>query len=203
MARFAREQGLRRIVVFAENNIFGRGLANVFSNQFESKSRKIIKTVMRGQATLAHQVPDVPTVGYDAGIKRLSYDPAKAKELLKAAGYPDGFEITIAGPNDRYINDAQVAQAVAQMWARIGIPTEIDAVTASTFFSRRNNFEFYTGQLTEEVSRQLDMAAGTLLQDLTFRTPAGFGAIGALLIGLAKGMRGKDILAAIIDGKLK
>ena len=42
-----------------------------------------------------------------------------------------------------YINDAQVAQAVAQMWARIGVATEIDASTASTFFSRRNGFDRY------------------------------------------------------------
>ena len=71
-----------------------------------------------------------------------SYDAERAKALLTEAGYPDGFGITIGTPNDRYINDAQVAQAVAQMWARIGIPTEIDASTASTFFSRRNAFEF-------------------------------------------------------------
>lgn len=71
-----------------------------------------------------------------------AFNADRAKALLAEAGYPNGFGITIGTPNDRYINDAQVAQAVAQMWARIGVPTEIDASTASTFFSRRNKFEF-------------------------------------------------------------
>jgi peptide/nickel transport system substrate-binding protein len=81
----------------------------------------------------AHEEGDMPPPAYDA---------ERAKALLTEAGYPDGFGVTIGTPNDRYINDAQVAQAVAQMWARIGVATEIDAVTASTFFSRRNKFEF-------------------------------------------------------------
>ncbi|MBS0124097.1 ABC transporter substrate-binding protein [Thetidibacter halocola] len=81
----------------------------------------------------AHADGDMPPPGFDAD---------RAKALLTEAGYPNGFGITIGTPNDRYINDAQVAQAVAQMWSRIGITTEIDASTASTFFSRRNAHEF-------------------------------------------------------------
>ena len=81
----------------------------------------------------AHEKGDMPPPAFDAD---------RAKALLAEAGYPDGFGITLGTPNDRYINDAQVAQAVAQMWSRIGVPTEIDASTASTFFSRRNKFEF-------------------------------------------------------------
>ena len=70
------------------------------------------------------------------------YDPERAKELLAEAGYPDGFEMILGTPNDRYINDEQVAQAVAQMLAQIGITVNVDASTASQFFSRRNNLEF-------------------------------------------------------------
>ncbi len=81
----------------------------------------------------AHAAGDMPAPGYDA---------ERAKALLAEAGYPNGFGITLGTPNDRYINDAQVAQAVAQMWARVGVTTDIDASTASTFFSRRNKFEF-------------------------------------------------------------
>lgn len=81
----------------------------------------------------AHPEGELPPRGYDA---------ARAQALLAEAGYPNGFGITIGTPNDRYINDAQVAQAVAQMWARIGVDTQIDASTGSTFFSRRNAFEF-------------------------------------------------------------
>src|SRR5690606_3966068 len=52
--------------------------------------------------------------------------------------YPNGFELTLGTPNDRYINDEKVAQAVAQMFTRVGVKTNVDAMTASTFFPRRN-----------------------------------------------------------------
>ena len=54
-----------------------------------------------------------------------------AAATLAEAGYPEGFRITLSGPNDRYINDEQVAQAVAQMMAQIGIRVSVDASTAS------------------------------------------------------------------------
>jgi hypothetical protein len=72
----------------------------------------------------------------------VAFDPDGAKKLLAEAGYPNGFEVTLGTPNDRYINDEKVAQAAAQMLTRIGIKTNIDAMTASTFFSRRNKYEF-------------------------------------------------------------
>ncbi|NIR97834.1 MAG: ABC transporter substrate-binding protein, partial [Gammaproteobacteria bacterium] len=53
------------------------------------------------------------------------YDPQEAKRLLAKAGYGDGFELTIHGPNDRYINDAKIAQAIAQMLTRVGIETSV------------------------------------------------------------------------------
>ena len=112
----------------------------------------------------AHEEGDMPAAPYDA---------ERAKALLAEAGYPNGFGVTIGTPNDRYINDAQVAQAVAQMWARIGIPTEIDAVTASTFFSRRNKYEFSVylagwGSGTGEMSSPLKALLATRDTDRGF-----------------------------------
>ncbi|MGB3555321.1 MAG: ABC transporter substrate-binding protein [Jannaschia sp.] len=109
----------------------------------------------------AHEEGDMPAA---------PYDPERAKALLAEAGYPDGFGITIGTPNDRYINDAQVAQAVAQMWSRLGVTTEIDAVTASTFFSRRNAYEFSVylagwGSGTGEMSSPLKALLATADSD--------------------------------------
>ena len=95
---------------------------------------EIIAKVMRGQATLAHQIPDVPTVGYDGAIQRLGYDPARAKKLLAEAGFPNGFEITIAGPNDRYINDEKICEAVAKYLAKVGLKVKLDVKPKSIFF---------------------------------------------------------------------
>ncbi len=95
---------------------------------------EIVKTIMRGQATPSAQVPDPSTIGYNPSLKRLPYDPAKAKALLKEAGYDNGFEITIAGPNDRYINDKQICEAVAKYLAKVGLKVSLDVKPKSIFF---------------------------------------------------------------------
>lgn len=70
------------------------------------------------------------------------YNPAKAKELLAQAGYPNGFDLTLSGPNDRYINDEKIAQAVAQMLTAVGIRTKVNLATANVFFPRQAKGEF-------------------------------------------------------------
>ncbi|SMX32659.1 ABC transporter substrate-binding protein [Maliponia aquimaris] len=102
----------------------------------------IVDRIMGGLAVPARQlVPDFMR-GTDPDIALEEPDVEKAKALLAEAGYPDGFTLVIGTPNDRYINDSKIAQAVAQMLTRIGIKTEVDAMTASVFFSRRNAYEF-------------------------------------------------------------
>src|SRR3546814_11800856 len=70
------------------------------------------------------------------------YDPEQAKKLLAEAGYPKGFEITLGTPNDRYINDAEVAQAVASFWTRVGVKTKVEAVTKTVFFKNRDEYKY-------------------------------------------------------------
>jgi len=101
----------------------------------------IAERIMGGYAQPAGELLPPPMFG-TSGRPVDAYDPERARELLAEAGYPDGFSITLGTPNDRYINDEQVAQAVAQMMSRIGIQTRVDASTASQFFSRRNALEF-------------------------------------------------------------
>lgn len=101
----------------------------------------IAERIMGGFAQPAGELLPPPMFG-TSGRPVDSYDPERASQLLAEAGYPDGFEITLGTPNDRYINDEQVAQAIAQMLARIGITTNVAASTSSQFFSSRNNLEF-------------------------------------------------------------
>ena len=61
---------------------------------------------------------------FEEFAKRLPYDAAASKKLLADAGYPNGFEFTLDCPNNRYINDEEICQAVTAMWAKIGAHRE-------------------------------------------------------------------------------
>ena len=102
----------------------------------------IVERIMGGLAVPASQLVPPGMFGYNPELQVEPYDPERAKELLAEAGYPEGFELVLGTPNDRYINDEKIAQAVAQMLTRIGIRTTVDASTKSVFFRRRNNYEF-------------------------------------------------------------
>ena len=69
-------------------------------------------------------------------ITRLSYDPDAAKALLKEAGYGDGFEVGMDCPNDRYVNDEAICQAVVAMLARIGVKVNLNAQPRAQYFAK-------------------------------------------------------------------
>lgn len=102
----------------------------------------IVDRVMGGFAVAAGELLPYPLFGTSPDAEPDPFDPDTAQALLAEAGFPDGFEITLFAPNDRYINDERIAQAVAQMLTRIGIRTNVDTMTASTFFGRRNTNDF-------------------------------------------------------------
>jgi len=91
--------------------------------------------VMRGQSFPAGIITAPGVNGYTkAHDARLPYDPDAAKQLLADAGYPDGFEVTLDCPNDRYINDEAICVAAIGMLAKIGIDVSLDAKTKSIHF---------------------------------------------------------------------
>ena len=85
----------------------------------------IVDRVMEGAAVPSGQFLPEGAFGYAPGLNPPKYDPARAKELLAEAGYPNGLRITLNSPNDRYVNDAKIIQAVGQMWNRIGVQTTV------------------------------------------------------------------------------
>ena len=64
-----------------------------------------------------------------------------AKKLLAEAGYPDGFEVRFNAPNNRYVNDEEIAQAIVAMWARIGVKAQLMAENMATFSQKFQNFD--------------------------------------------------------------
>jgi len=73
------------------------------------------------------------------------YDPARAKKLLAEAGYPNGFEVKLNCPNDRYVNDGPICQAVAANLARVGVKINLEIETKGTYFPKilRRDTSFY------------------------------------------------------------
>ena len=71
-----------------------------------------------------------------ADFERYPYDPEAAKALLAEAGYADGFSIGMDCPNDRYVNDEAICQAVAAMLARIGVKVNLNAQPKAKYFAK-------------------------------------------------------------------
>lgn len=102
----------------------------------------IVSRVMGGLAEAANQLVPAGWFSHNPAIGRISLDVERAKALLADAGYGDGFGLTVHAPNDRYVNDEKIAQAVAQMLARIGIKTQVETMPKSVYFGRLNKQEF-------------------------------------------------------------
>jgi len=106
-----------------------------------------IKTkVMRGASTPTALMVGPGVRGFQPDMnKRFPYDPEAAKKLLAEAGYPNGFEVTMNCPNDRYVNDSAICQAVAANLARIGVKINLQAETKVSYFPKilSRNTSFY------------------------------------------------------------
>ena len=106
----------------------------------------IQKTVMRGAATPAALLVGPGINGFDPAMNtRLPYDTEAAKKLLAEAGYPNGFEVGMNCPNDRYVNDGAICQAVAANLARIGVKVNLQVETKGTYFPKilKRDTSFY------------------------------------------------------------
>src|SRR5205823_5001632 len=97
---------------------------------------------MEGLAVPASNLVAPGIFGHNKDLKIEKYDPDGAKKLLAEAGYPNGFALTLHGPNNRYINDEQIVQTVAQFLNRIGIQTRVETLPLSVYFGKARNGEF-------------------------------------------------------------
>jgi peptide/nickel transport system substrate-binding protein len=106
----------------------------------------IQKSVMRGASAPTGLMIAPGITGFPADLnKRLPYDVEAAKKLMAEAGYPQGFEVGMNCPNDRYVNDESICKAVAAMLDRINVKVNLSAETKGTYFPKilSRNTSFY------------------------------------------------------------
>ena len=105
----------------------------------------IKKTVMRRASNPSALMVGPGINGFQPDVKRLPYDVEAAKKLMAEAGYPNGFEVTMNCPNDRYVNDGRICQTVAANLSRINVKINLAAETKGTYFPKvlRRDTSFY------------------------------------------------------------
>jgi peptide/nickel transport system substrate-binding protein len=92
---------------------------------------------MRSLATPTALLVGPGVNGFDPTLnQRLPFDPAAAKALLAAAGYPHGFSAGMDCPSDRYLNDEAICESVVAMLAKIGVKLRLDAEPRGKFFAK-------------------------------------------------------------------
>ena len=102
----------------------------------------IAERLMDGAAIPASNLVSPPVFGYAPDLKPEPYDPEGAKRLLAEAGYPEGFAMTLSATNNRYVNDEQIAQAVAQMLARVGVRARVETLPLNAYLPKGRKGEF-------------------------------------------------------------
>ncbi|HRK24266.1 MAG TPA: ABC transporter substrate-binding protein [Beijerinckiaceae bacterium] len=99
--------------------------------------KETIKTrVMRGLSTPSPLMIAPELVPWPKDFQNPKFDPDAAKKLLEEAGYPNGFEVGMDCPNDRYVNDGPICQAVVGMLARIGVKVNLNAQPKAQYFAK-------------------------------------------------------------------
>jgi peptide/nickel transport system substrate-binding protein len=102
----------------------------------------IKRSIMRGMSVPAGIIVGPGVNGWTQALDTpVKPDLARAQSLLKEAGYGDGFEVRLNCPNNRYVNDEKICQAVVAMWARIGVKAQLASENMATFIQKVQNFD--------------------------------------------------------------
>ncbi len=127
-----------RIITFQLNSKRNPALANKKVRQaitYAVNNAGIVKKIMKGRATTAGQNSPKGYQGYNPKLKP-RFDLAKAKQLMKEAGYEKGLTVSMIAPNNRYVNDEKIAQAVASMLSKINIKVELKTMPKAQYWDQ-------------------------------------------------------------------
>ncbi|ADT85476.1 ABC transporter substrate-binding protein [Vibrio sp. Vb2880] len=125
-----------RLISFQMNQSNNEALKDVRVRQaivYAINNEGIVDKIMKGFATAAGQQSPKGYAGYNPELVP-RYDLKKAKALMKEAGYEKGFTLTMIAPNNRYVNDAKVAQAASAMLSKIGIKVDLKTMPKAQYW---------------------------------------------------------------------
>lgn len=95
----------------------------------------IVKNILGGYGKVLDGQPiGQESFGYHPNLKPYPYDPARAKQLLAEAGYPNGFEMTFIGSVGRYFKDKEVDEEVARQLAQVGVKANLQVLESGIWF---------------------------------------------------------------------
>ncbi len=127
-----------RVITFQMNQERNPALADVRVRQaivHAINNKGIVQKIMKGFGAVAAQQSPPGYVGYNPALKP-RYDLEKAKQLMAEAGYADGFSASMMAPNNRYVNDAKIAEAVAGMLGKIGIKIDLETMPKAQYWPK-------------------------------------------------------------------
>jgi len=124
----------------------------------------MVDIVLEGLGKPANQMMPPGFFGSNDAIPVPDYDPARAKELLAEAGYPDGFQMDLYCTADRLPGDGAICQGLGQMFSQIGIETDVNAISKTVYFPAQARLDYSVfmngwGTLTGEASYTLGALA--------------------------------------------
>ncbi|NBB83211.1 MAG: ABC transporter substrate-binding protein [Alphaproteobacteria bacterium] len=120
--------------VTGENPFKDRRVREAFYRAIDIQA--IQRIVMRGNSTPTAAMVAPGVNGFPENIERYPHDPEMARDLLAEAGYPDGFEVTMDCPNDRYVNDEEICTAIVGMLGQVGVTIDLLAQPRSIYFGK-------------------------------------------------------------------
>jgi len=105
-------------------------------------SASLNRVTMRGLSQPTGTLVAPQVAGWTEKVhQRMPFDQEASKKLLAEAGYPNGFEVDFACPNNRYINDEEICQAITAMWARVGVRAKLRTQPLVTYFPMIQRYE--------------------------------------------------------------
>ncbi len=135
--------------------------------------------IMEGNAIPAGQLQPEGIFGHVPSLEPITFDPDRARQLLAEAGYPNGFRLTVHGPNDRYQNDDAIVRAIGSMWSQIGIDTDVETMPWALYNPRQADGGDGQPGFSASLSGVASLSSGglTLLRLLiaSYDTQRGFG----------------------------